>query len=256
MTKTVLVTGGSSGLGLATTKAFRNKRTKVIVASRNLEKFKDNLGEPNKELIFIETDFSNMDSVKALYEKIEKDYPKLDIAVNNVGAGSLKLLTQTTEEDFDHTINVNLKSLWLSLKHQISLMQQDSKSNKHIVNVSSINGLGGAEYLSLYAAAKAGVISLTKSAALETAGSNICINAIVPGPFDTPMLQGLLSEQSGNNEQQRLELEEKYKKVIPQNRFGDPEEFANTVLWLTEGTNKFISGHSLIIDGGLSSRFR
>ncbi len=256
MKKTVLITGGSSGLGLATTKEFISKGARVIVASRNLEKFKKNLGQQTNNLVFIETDFSNMQSVNNLYSKIEKDYPQLDIAINNVGTGKLKPLTEISESEFDYSINVNLKSLWLGLKHQILLMQKDKNRDKHIINVSSVNGLGGAEYLSVYASAKAGVISLTKSAALETSNSNISINAIVPGPFKTPMLDSALSEQASGNEEQKKMIEEQYKKFIPEGRFGEPEEFAKTILWLSEGNSKYISGHSLIIDGGMSSRFR
>ena len=256
MKKIVLITGGSSGLGLATTKEFINKGATIIVASRSRAKFEQNLGKQTKNLIFIETDFNDMNSVRGLYQKIETDYPKLDIAVNNVGSANIKPLTEITEAEFDYSINVNLKSLWLGLKHQILLMQKDSNTDKHIINVSSINGLGGAEYLSIYSTAKAGVISLTKSASLETAGSNISINAIVPGPFETPMLESALNAQSGGNDEQKKAIEEQYKKFIPKGRFGNPTEFAETVLWLCEGNSKYISGHSLIIDGGMSSRFR
>lgn len=256
MKKTVLITGGSSGLGLATAKEFIDKGATVIVASRSRDKFEENLGKPTDDLIFIETDFNDMDSIKNLYQNIKDDFPKLDIAINNVGAGTMKPLTEITEEEFDYDLNVNLKTLWLGLKYQIALMKEDNNVDKHIINVSSINGLGGAEYLSTYAAAKAGVISMTKSAALENAGSNISINTIVPGPFETPMLENALSAQSGGDLERRKVIEEQYKQFIPKGRFGNPIEFAKTVLWLCEGSSKYISGHSLIIDGGLSSRFR
>lgn len=256
MKKTVLITGGSSGLGLATTREFRDKGATVIVASRNLDKFERNLGQQTENLVFIETDFNDMASINELYKRIEKDFPELDIAINNIGSAQQKPLTETTEADFDYSINVNLKSLWLGLKYQILLMQKDKNREKHIINVSSINGLGGAEYLSIYASAKAGVLSLTKSASLETAGTNISINAIVPGPFETPMFESALDAQSGGDDKQKKKIKEQYKNYIPQGRFGNPVEFAKTILWLCEGNSKYISGHSLIIDGGMSSRFR
>lgn len=254
--KTVLITGGTSGLGLATAKAFISKGATVIIASRTRSKFEANLGKTNEKLIFIKTDFNNMASVKALYDTILKNHPNLDIAINNVGTANLKPLTEITEDEFDTTINVNLKSLWLGLKHQIKMMQKNPNNNKKIINISSINGLGGAEYLSIYAAAKAGVISLTKTAALETVNSNITINAIVPGPFDTPMLQDALEVQSGGDADKKKAIVARYKQFIPKGRFGNPEEVAKTILWLCEGDVNFISGHAFIIDGGMTSRYR
>lgn len=256
MKKVVFISGGTSGIGLATTKLFLSKGAKVIVASRSRRKFETSLDSSNPNLKFIETDFNNMESIKHLYSLIQNDFSTIDIAVNNVGLAIMKPLIELEEEDFDSSINVNLKSLWLSLKNQIPIMLSNNEDEKHIINISSINGLGGAEYLSLYSAAKAGVISLTKSAALEYANSNISINSIVPGPFETPMLNEALSEQAKGSQEKKEAIVEKYKQVIPMGRFGNPMEIAQTIFWLTEGKSKFISGHSFIIDGGLSSRFR
>jgi NAD(P)-dependent dehydrogenase (short-subunit alcohol dehydrogenase family) len=254
--KIVLISGGSSGLGLASTKAFLEREATVIVAARSREKFELNLDANHPGLHFIATDFSKMASVKQLYEQLSTKFKTIDIALNNVGGSVMKPLTDCDEDDFDQVMNVNLKSLWLGMKYQIRMMQQDSTADKFIVNVSSVNGLGGAEYISLYAAAKAGVISLTKSAALEHAKSNITINSIVPGPFATPLLDGALLAQAGGSKEQQKAIEEQYKQFIPKGRFGEPHEFAEAVLWLCQGSSKYISGHTLIMDGGMSSRFR
>lgn len=256
MEKIIVISGGTSGIGLATANLFLSKGDTVIVASRSQKKFESNLGGPSKNLRFIETDFNNMDSVRNLYSVIQNEYSTIDIAINNVGMAIMKPMVDFEEEEFDSTFNVNLKSLWLSLKYQIPQMMKDEANEKHIINISSINGLGGAEYISLYSAAKAGVISLTKSAALEYSHSNISINAVVPGPFETPMLNEALMTQANGNQEQKKSLVEQYKQMIPKGRFGNPMEIAETILWLTESKSKFISGHSLIIDGGLSSRFR
>ncbi len=256
MNKTVVISGGSSGIGLATTKQYLDKGARVIVAARNKNKFESNLDSSKENLRFIETDFNDMDSVKKFYSTIKEEYKTVDIAINNVGLAIMKPLTDFQEEEFDKIINVNLKSLWLSMKYQISLMKKDSTNDKHIINISSINGLGGSEYLSIYSAAKAGVISLTKSAALELAKSKISINAIVPGPFDTPMLNEALLTQAQGDQRQKEIIEREYKQFIPKGRFGNPVEVANTIFWLSEGNNNFISGHSLIIDGGITSRYR
>lgn len=256
MEKFILISGGTSGIGLAIAKLFLSKGATVIIASRSREKFEANLDRSSDKIRFIETDFNEMDSVRNLYSIIENEFTSIDIAVNNVGLVIMKSIVDFEEGDFDATMNVNLKSLWLSLKHQIPLMMKDKENEKHIINISSINGLGGAEYISLYSAAKAGVISLTKSAALEYSKSNISINAIVPGPFETPMLNEALLYQANQIEDQKKAIAEQYKQIIPKGRFGDPIEIAEAVLWLTQGKSKFLSGHSLIIDGGLSSRFR
>ena len=256
MEKLILISGGTSGIGLAATQLFLSKGYTVIIASRSQEKFEANLDHFSGNLRFIKTDFNDMDSVRNLYSTIQNEFSSIDIAVNNVGLAIMKSIVDFEEEDFDASINVNLKSLWLSLKHQIPLMIKDKENEKHIINISSINGLGGAEYISLYSAAKAGVISLTKSAALEYSQSNISINTIVPGPFETPMLNEALLGQADGNQKQKDAIAEQYKQVIPKGRFGDPVEIAEAILWLTQGKSKFLSGHSLIIDGGLSSRFR
>lgn len=254
--KTVFISGGTSGLGLATAQLFLEKGATVIVAARNEDKFTKGFEKYSKKAHFISTDFADMDAVKNLYEKIATDFSHLDIAVNNVGVAILKPMVAYTEAEFDTTINVNLKSLWLGMKMQIPLLQNSRSSRTHIVNISSVNGLGGAEYVSLYAAAKAGVIALTKSAALEQARSNISINAVVPGAFATPMLDSALDLQSGGNSEQKAAIEQQYQQMIPQGRFGDPREIAETIFWLCSGNNRYISGHSLIIDGGMSSRYR
>ncbi|MFC4218938.1 SDR family NAD(P)-dependent oxidoreductase [Flagellimonas marina] len=254
--KNVIVSGGTSGLGLATVNSFLEEGANVVVAARSREKFEENLGKEHSKLHFVQTDFNNMQSVNSLYEWIEKKFTTLDIAINNVGHGTIKPMTEFSEADFDYALNVNLKSLWLSLKHQIRLMKGETSKQKHIINVSSINGLGGAEYLSLYAAAKAGVISLTKSAALENAKSNIAINVIVPGPFATPMLENVFNIQAGGDMEKQNAISEQYKGMIPAGRFGRPDELAEAIVWLCQGKSTYLSGHSLIIDGGLTSRFR
>lgn len=256
MEKIIMISGGTSGIGLATTKLFLSKGANVIVASRNKKKFESNLNDSNEKLRFIETDFNEMDSIRNLFSVIQNEYKSIDIAVNNVGMGIMKPLVDFDEDDFDSTINVNLKSLWLSIKNQVPLMLKDKTTEKNIINISSINGLGGAEKLSLYSAAKAGVISLTKSAALEYSKSNISINTIVPGPIETPMLNKALLGQANGNQEQKDVIAKQYKQFIPKGRFGDPNEIAETIFWLTENKSKFMSGHSLIIDGGMSCRFR
>lgn len=256
MNRKVLISGGTSGIGLAIAKKFIEEKDHVILASRSREKFLLNFDEETSAVDFYSIDFGEIDQVKELYDQIRKNYGVLDIAVNNVGGSPLKPFSEYTESEYDYIHNVNLKGLWLSLKNQLSLMTHQKPRNKFIINISSINGLGGAENLSLYSATKAGMIALTKSIALEYANSHISVNSIVPGPFETPMLNSLLEDQAGGNHRKAEEIAEQYKRMIPRQRFGKPEEIANLVNWICSGESLYMTGHSFIIDGGLSSRFR
>ncbi|MEM9001818.1 MAG: SDR family oxidoreductase [Bacteroidota bacterium] len=254
--KVVVISGGTSGLGLATAKLFLEAGAIVIVAARSKERFIANLGEPSAHLTFIETDFNSMKSVKSLYEVIADNYKTIDIGINNVGFMTKASFTEFKEKDFDDAINVNFKSVWLCMQYQIKMMQRDVLSQKYIVNVASSTALGGAEFQSLYSAAKAAVIALTKSVAREFARSNISTNVIVPGPHDTPMVMSAIKNGSTIDSHGTELLKSKILESIPVGRLGQPEEFAKTVLWLCTGENKFISGHTFIMDGGLSSRYR
>lgn len=255
--KVVLVTGGSSGLGLATTQAFLETGATVVVASRKEDKLAENMQPyPQDNLYFVATDFGVHKDIKQLFEKINDRFKKLDIAINNVGGGLMKPLLAYEDEEFDFVNQLNFKSIWQSMKYEIPLMLEDNQTTKHIINVSSVNGLGGLPHGSLYAANKAALLSLTKSAAMEYATSNISINAIVPGAFKTPMLRTALEIQAGGDLAATQAIENQYKQFIPKERFGRPEEFAETILWMCSGKVPYLSGHSLILDGGMTSRFR
>lgn len=256
--KIVLVTGGSSGLGLAISEAFAAAGATVVVVSRNPYKAEDRLQKWGERCIFLPCDLSQASAVPELFNKIQQRFGKLHFAINNAAStsGVGKALHQFSEEEFDEAFTVNVKSLWLCMKHEISLMQQTDAQHCHLLNVSSVNGLGGIEGGAIYAATKAAVISLAKSAALELAKTHIAVNALVPGAFDTPMLQEALALQVNQDPEQLAALRKQYEAFIPQGRIGKPEEFANLVLWLCSGGTPYLSGHSFIIDGGMSSRFR
>lgn len=255
--KTALITGGNSGLGLATAQAFSQHGNRVIVIARNRSKFEENFPDSsNREVQFLGADLSNMSEIKRVFGEVKNRFGKIDVAVNNAGTGMLKGFCEYSEAEVDAQLNLNLKGVWLSMKYQIELMLNSDEGDKHIVNVSSVNGLGGLAGGAWYAATKAALLALSKSAAMEYAQSQLSIHALVPGPFDTPMLQAALDTQSGGNPERRDQVEQAFKNFIPKGRFGKPEEFAETILWLCSGKVPYLSGHSLILDGGLSSRFR
>jgi NAD(P)-dependent dehydrogenase (short-subunit alcohol dehydrogenase family) len=256
--KIVLVTGGSSGLGFATAKAFAESGATVVIASRNPQKAQQALSSIRGEVEYIQTDLEQMADVRYLFGQIEARFNRLDIAVNCAASegGIGKPLTAFTEAEFDRTFNINLKSMWLCMKYEIELMQKDPDAETHIVNVSSVNGLGGVEYGALYAASKAGVIALSKSAALELATTNISVDVIVPGAFDTPLLLKAMEAQADGDLEKLSAVRQQYVQMIPKGRIGYPDEFADTVLWMCSTKSSYLLGHTFIIDGGMSSRVR
>jgi NAD(P)-dependent dehydrogenase (short-subunit alcohol dehydrogenase family) len=253
-----LVTGGSSGIGRATALSFAREGAKVVIASRGTERgeaVRHELEALGAEAEFIPTDVSQPEQVAALVNRTVARFGRLDHAFNNAAAvdvGVFKPAADFSEEEFDRHIASNLKSVWLCMKHEIRQMLGQSTGGA-IVNTSSVNGLGGVPQNALYAAAKAGVLGLTKSAAQEYARQRIRVNALVAGGFDTPMLQGVFERVSP---QDPRAAEKGFTSVVPLGRVGRPEEAADAVLWLCSSAASYVTGHSLIVDGGMTAPFR
>lgn len=249
-----MITGGSSGIGFATAQEFLRAGADVLVLSRQPERNFQKL----ESLFTYSVDLKDSEAVNETFQKINQIHPYIDIAINAAAGetGIGKKIFDFSEQEFDDTINVNLKGLWIGMKYQIEKMLQTPERKCSIINISSVNGLGGVENGSLYAATKAAVLALTKSAALELATSNISVNAIVPGAFDTDLLRKAMLSQVNGNEDKLEEVREQYNKFIPKNRLGDPQEIASLILFLASGTSDYFTGHSFVIDGGMSSRFR
>jgi len=240
--KVALVTGGSSGIGRATALAFARKGSKVVIADwiENQETIDmiENLGS---DAIFVKCDVSKANDVKALIEKIIATFGHLDFAYNNAGIEGTSAPTQDcSEENWDKTIGINLKGIWLCMKYEIPEMLKKGKGV--IVNCSSVAGLIGFQNSPAYVASKHGVIGLTKTAALENAKLGIRVNAVCPGIIKTPMIDRV----TGN----KKEAEQQFAGMEPVGRFGLPEEIANAVLWLCSDEASFVTGIEMPVDGG------
>ena len=240
--KVALITGGSFGIGRATALAFARKGAKVVIADwvENMETIDmiENLGE---DAFFVKCDVSKNDDVKMLIEKTISIFGRLDFAFNNAGIEGKSALTQDcTEENWDKTIDVNLKGIWLCMKYEISEMLKIGKGA--IVNCSSVAGLIGYSGLPAYVASKHGVLGLTKTAALECAKKGIRVNAVCPGIIQTAMIDRLTGKKK-----ETIAL---FKEKEPVGRFGLPEEIANTVLWLCSEESSFVTGITMPVDGG------
>jgi NAD(P)-dependent dehydrogenase (short-subunit alcohol dehydrogenase family) len=239
--KVVIVTGASSGIGLATAKAFAREGAKVVISDINEqageETVKDIINE-NGEATFIKCDVSSEVDVKNLVDSTIKKYGRLDCAYNNAGIeGTPNSTTECSVSSWDKTINTNLKGVWLCMKYEIPAMLKNGKGT--IVNCSSIAGLVGFETIPAYVASKHGVIGLTETASLEFAKQNIRVNAVCPGVIHTPMLERFTQ---GDEEQMAQQ--------DPMGRVGKPEEIADSVLWLCSDKSSYVTGQAIAIDGG------
>lgn len=244
--KVALVTGGNSGIGEAIALAFAKEGAKVVVAARRASEgdaVVAKIEELGGQAIFVQTDVSKADDVKAMVAACLSEYGGLDYAVNNAGIEGTPFVPTVDyeEEAWDRVIDINLKGVWLCMKYEIPEMVE--RGQGAIVNMSSVAGLIGGRVGVAYYASKHGVIGATKAAALEYATKGLRINAVCPAVIETPMVTRGISP--GNEE-----LVEQLRAAHPVGRFGQPEEVASATLWLCSDGASFVTGHSLPVDGG------
>jgi NAD(P)-dependent dehydrogenase (short-subunit alcohol dehydrogenase family) len=254
--KIALITGGSAGIGRAAVEAFAEAGARVVFAARGAERGQSVVNELNAkghEVLFVQADVSKSEEVQRLIRQTVEGFGRIDCAFNNAAAlGIVRPMAQYSEADFEAEISLNLKSVWLCMKYEIEQMLRQQPPGGAIVNTSSVNGLGGARGASLYAMAKAGVLALTKSAAQEYARDGIRVNALVAGGFDTEMLRNAVKQVVGDNPARIAEGLKGYAARVPMNRVGDPREAAQAALWLSSSAASYVTGESMIVDGGLT----
>ncbi len=245
---TTIVTGGAGGMGRAITLAFSAAGSNIVVADMN-----DASGAEVVELVkaqggnavYVRTNVAVAEDVQAMVKTAVDTYGGLNYAVNAAAIEfEVDYLADLADEDFDRMIAVNLRSVFLCMKHEINAMLPAGGA---IVNIASTNSYRPQPHQSAYTASKFGVLGITKSAAVDYAPKGIRINAICPGAIDTPMLRGAI-EKRGRDPQEvanRLSLN---------GRFGTPDEIAAAALWLCSDASGFTIGHALAVDGGYLAR--
>jgi NAD(P)-dependent dehydrogenase (short-subunit alcohol dehydrogenase family) len=242
--KVALVTGGSFGIGRAAAIAFAGHGAKVVVADWVEDKENETLNKIKSvggEGVFIKCDVSNSEQVKKLFGETIERYGRLDFAFNNAGIEGTSAPThECTEENWDKIIGVNLKGIFLCMKHEIPLMLKQGKGA--IVNCASVAGLIGFPGAPAYVVSKHGVVGLTKTAALENAKQNIRINAVCPGIIRTAMIDRFTGKDKV--------VEKQFEDMEPIGRMGNPEEVAEAVIWLCSDAASFVTGHAMPVDGG------
>jgi NAD(P)-dependent dehydrogenase (short-subunit alcohol dehydrogenase family) len=244
--KVALVTGGGSGIGRATALAFAREGAKVVIADVNIEAGEQTdrmIKEANSESSFVKTDVSQATEVEAMVSQTVDTYGRLDCAFNNAGIAGTPLVSTAdyVEEVWDDVISINFKGVWLCMKYEI--LQMLKQGEGAIVNTASVVGLVGSRVTGVaYAASKHGVVGLTRTAALEYAQKGLRINAVCPGWVHTPLTEPITS---GKPELEKLIIERH-----PIGRAGTPEEVAETVVWLCSDAASFVTGHTMVVDGG------
>ncbi len=240
--KIALVTGSTSGIGKATAQLLSKRGAKVIIGARREEQGKlvvDEINSAGGFAEFIKLDVTDENNVKEVINRITDKYGKLDFAVNNAGTAQYPVpIINTEAENFQKLLQVNVIGVFLSLKYEIQAMI--NSGGGAIVNTSSINGLKSGAGSAPYSATKHAVQAMTQSAALEGAGYNIRVNAVAPGPTHSEITAAI-------NEIQRKALSD----MIPIKRMGNADEVANGIAWLLSDEASFVTGSTLIMDGGM-----
>jgi NAD(P)-dependent dehydrogenase (short-subunit alcohol dehydrogenase family) len=247
--KVAIITGGTSGIGLATAELLSAEGTRVIVMARDSirgKKAVERITSAGGLAIFVQGDVGVAADCQRCVAAAVETYGRLDILFNNAGIIHVnRNLVDTSEEEWDATLNSNLKGIFWMSKYAIPHM---AKNGGSIINNASIFGLVGGSGVAAYCAAKGGVINLTRAMAIDHASQNIRVNCVCPGSVDTPLLENEMNDLGGVETQLP-----KFASRHPMNRIATPEEIARAVAYLASNDASFVTGVALPVDGGRSA---
>ncbi len=239
--KVAVVTGGSTGIGLATAKLLADEGARVYITGRREAELNKAVQEIGKGAIGVQGDVSSLADLDRLYQRVQEQSGRVDILFANAGSGEFVPLGAITEEHFDKTFDANVKGLVFTVQKALPLF---SAGGSIILNasVATIKGIGA---FSVYAASKAAVRSFARSWTVDLKGRNIRVNVVSPGPVDTPIFDGIGSPD------EVAKAKENFASVVPMGRIASADEIAKAVLFLASDDSSFVSGAELFVDGGL-----
>nr|WP_202884908.1 SDR family oxidoreductase [Actinopolymorpha cephalotaxi] len=239
--KTAVVTGGTSGIGLATARRFREEGARVYITGRRRETLDRAAAQVGGDVIPVQADSADLADLDRLYGTVAERGDRIDVLFANAGGGEFATLEQVTEEHFDDTFATNVKGVLFSVQKALPLLNDGSS----VILTSSTAGHVGTEAFGVYAASKAAVRSFARTWANELRTRGIRVNALAPGPVATPGIDGLAPD-----EEQAAELRGSLAASVPLGRMGRPEEVAALALFLATDESSFVTGTEMFVDGG------
>jgi NAD(P)-dependent dehydrogenase (short-subunit alcohol dehydrogenase family) len=241
--KVAVITGGNSGIGLATAKEFKEQGARVVITGRDQKTLDEAKRAIGGDVLAVRSDTSNLTDIDKLFNVVKEKFGKIDVLFVNAGVGGFAPVESVTEEVFDSIMNINFKGAYFTIQKALPLLND----NASIVLNASIVANIGMPNSSVYAASKAALITLARTLSAELVGRGIRVNVVSPGPVATPILgrmgmpQDVLEETTNSIQAQ-----------VPMKRFGRPEEIAKTVLFLASSDSSFLLGTEIVADGGMS----
>ena len=242
--KIAVITGGSSGIGLATAKRFVEEGAYVVIAGREEKELKEAAAFIERNVTTVAGDVSRLEDLDRLYVVVKEKHGHIDVLFANAGAGTIAPLAVATEAHFDQTFDVNVKGVFFTVQKALPLF----KDGGSIILASSITNVLGSPGFSAYAASKAAVRNFARAWTMELKDRKIRVNSMSPGPIDTPALE----KTTGLTAEQAKQAAAQYASQIPMGRRAKPEEIAAAVLFLASDESSFVTGIDLPVDGGLA----
>ena len=242
--KVAVITGGSSGIGLATAQTFASEGAQVFITGRRQNELDAAVKQIGKNAIGVQGDVSNLEDLDRLYAQVKARQARIDVLFANAGGGEFVALGSITEEQFDKTFSINVKGLLFTVQKALPLFQDGGS----IILNASVAGSKGIEAFSVYSATKAAVRSFARVWTIDLKPRRIRVNAISPGPIDTPILNNLPMSTKEELDQLKTNLAS----GVPMGRMGQPDEVAKAALFLASDDSSFVTGIELFVDGGLA----